>query len=85
MASKQYTDEFKAEAAKQVAQRGFAVAEVAKRLGVSSHSLYHWSTRPRAKPWRAHPRGRCCARTRTQPRCAEIAMTTWWLRAFSVH
>ncbi len=34
MASKQYTDEFKAEAVKQVTQRGFAVAEVTKRLGV---------------------------------------------------
>lgn len=33
MASKQYTDEFKAEAVKQVTERGFAVAEVAKRLG----------------------------------------------------
>nr|KAJ9622941.1 hypothetical protein H2204_011421 [Knufia peltigerae] len=31
MASKQYTDEFKAEAVKQVTERGFAVAEVAKR------------------------------------------------------
>jgi len=41
-ASKQYTAEFKAEAVKQVTERGFAVAEVAKRLGVSSHSLYQW-------------------------------------------
>lgn len=38
MASKQYTEEFKAEAVKQVTERGFAVAEVAKRLGVSSHT-----------------------------------------------
>ena len=42
MTSKQYTDEFKAEAVKQVTERGFAVAEVAMRLGVSSHSLYQW-------------------------------------------
>lgn len=39
MAAKQYTDEFKAEAVKQVTHRGFAVA---KWLGVSSHSLYQW-------------------------------------------
>lgn len=42
MISKQYTDEFKAEAVKQVTKRGYPVAEVAKRLGVSSHSLYEW-------------------------------------------
>ncbi len=42
MTSKRYMDEFKAEAVTQVAERGVAVAEVAKRLGVSSHSLYQW-------------------------------------------
>lgn len=42
MSSKQYTDEFKSEAVKQVTERGFPVAEVAKRLGVSAHSLYEW-------------------------------------------
>ena len=42
MASNQYTDEFKAEAVKQVTERGFAVAEVAKRHGVSPHSVYQW-------------------------------------------
>jgi len=33
MASKQYTDEFKAEAVKQLTERGFAVVEVSRRLG----------------------------------------------------
>jgi len=42
MSIKQYTDEFKAEAIKQVTERGFPLAEVAKRLGVSTHSLYAW-------------------------------------------
>ena len=42
MVSKQYTDEFKAEAVKQVTERGFRVADVAQRLGVSTHSLYEW-------------------------------------------
>lgn len=42
MVSKQYTDEFKAEAIKQITERGFRVAEVASRLGVSTHSLYEW-------------------------------------------
>ena len=42
MSSKQYTDEFKIEAVRQVTERGFKVAEVAERLGISTHSLYAW-------------------------------------------
>ena len=42
MASKRFTDEFKADAVKQVSERGYPVTEVAERLGVSSHSLYGW-------------------------------------------
>jgi transposase len=42
MANKRYTAEFKAEAIKQVSERGYPVAEVAERLGVSIHSLYAW-------------------------------------------
>ena len=41
--SKQYfTDEFKIEAVKQITERGRPVADVARALGVSSHSLYAW-------------------------------------------
>jgi transposase len=42
MSSKRYTDEFKVEAVRQVTDRGFKVAEVAERLGVTTHSLYAW-------------------------------------------
>ncbi len=42
MSSKRYGAEFKAEAVKQVTERGYKVAEVAERLGVSIHSLYAW-------------------------------------------
>ena len=42
MSSKRYTLEFKAEAVKQVTERGYSVTEVAARLGVSAHSLYKW-------------------------------------------
>jgi len=42
MSSKRYTDEFKIEAVRQVTERGFKVAEVAERLGVTTHSLYAW-------------------------------------------
>jgi len=37
-----FIEEFKLEAVKQVVERGFGVADVSKRLGVSSHSLYAW-------------------------------------------
>lgn len=36
------TDDFKRDAVAQITERGYPVAEVAKRLGVSQHSLYVW-------------------------------------------
>lgn len=42
MSSKRYTDEFKIEAVRQVSDRGFKVAEVAERLGVTTRSVYAW-------------------------------------------
>lgn len=45
MSRPRYTEEFKIEAVKQVVERGHRVAEVAERLGVSGHSLYHWIKR----------------------------------------
>lgn len=42
MSNSRYTEEFKIEAVKQVADRGHSVADVATRLGVSGHSLYQW-------------------------------------------
>lgn len=37
-----FTDEFKRDAVAQIVERGYSVAEVSKRLGVSQHSLYGW-------------------------------------------
>ena len=42
MSTQRLTPEFKEEAVKQVTERGYSVAEVAGRLGVSTHSLYKW-------------------------------------------
>lgn len=50
MSGKRYTDEFKAEAAKQVLEHGRSVREVATRLGVSAHSLYAWVREQRKAP-----------------------------------
>ena len=42
MGKPNYTEEFKRDAVRQVTDRGYPVAEVAARLGVSGHSIYGW-------------------------------------------
>ena len=42
MSSKRYTPEFRTEAVRQVTERGYRVTEVARRLGVSKHTMYQW-------------------------------------------
>ncbi|EIC2573343.1 transposase [Vibrio parahaemolyticus] len=45
MSSKRYPEEFKIEAVKQVTEKGHSVADVANRLGTTTHSLYAWVKR----------------------------------------
>lgn len=47
MSNTQYTAEFKAEAIKQVIDRGHTVVEVAARLGLPKHTLYDWVQKAR--------------------------------------
>ena len=42
MSGLRYTEEFKRDAVAQVTDRGYSVREVAKRLGISTKSLYDW-------------------------------------------
>ena len=42
MSGKRYPEEFKIEAVKQVVDRCYSVAEVARRLDITTHSLYAW-------------------------------------------
>ena len=42
MSNQRYSPEFKDEAVRQVIERGHHVADVAKNLGISQHSLYKW-------------------------------------------
>lgn len=42
MSTQRFSPEFKQEAVRQVVDRGYSVAEISARLGVSSHSLYKW-------------------------------------------
>ena len=42
MGAPRFTPEFKEEVVRQITERGYSVAEVSDRLGVSAHSLYKW-------------------------------------------
>ena len=42
MGKPNFSDEFKRDAVAQIIDRGYRVAEVSRRLGVSPHSLYAW-------------------------------------------
>ena len=42
MSGQRYTDEFKIEAVRQITERGHSVPDVAKRIGVTTSSLYKW-------------------------------------------
>jgi transposase len=42
MSNQRYSPEFKDEAVRQIIERGYSVAEVSQRLGVSAHSLHKW-------------------------------------------
>ncbi len=44
-----YSEEFKSEATNQVIERGYSVREVAKRIGVTEHSLYRWVRQERER------------------------------------
>jgi transposase len=57
MASKRYTDEFKAEAVKQVTERGFAVAEVAARLGSHPTAFCQWLRKAKREALAGTPEG----------------------------
>ncbi len=45
MSDKRYTEEFKREAVRLIVEQGHSVAEVASRLGTTTHSLYAWKKR----------------------------------------
>lgn len=42
MNAQRYPEEFRIEAVKQILEHGHSAADVSRRLGVSTHSLYKW-------------------------------------------
>lgn len=75
MRNARYTSEFKAEAIKQVTERGHAVVEVSKRLGVSDKSLYLWlkQSREQVSP---NPQGMISLKQELMRTKAELRRTT---------
>lgn len=45
MGKPRFSEDFKRDAVHQIVERGYPVAEVSQRLGVSTHSLYAWVKR----------------------------------------
>lgn len=45
MGKANFTEDFKRDAVVQITERGYPVAEVAARLGISKYSLYEWRKR----------------------------------------
>ena len=59
MGKANFSDEFKRDAVAQITERGYPVAEVSKRLGVSPHSLYAWKKKfGSASGWLQAPAGK---------------------------
>jgi transposase len=50
MTNQKYPQEFRDEAVRQVLERGYAVKDVAKNLGVPAHNLYKWLKQVRPQP-----------------------------------
>jgi transposase len=50
MGKPNFSDEFKRDAVAQITERGYPVAEVSQRLGVSKHSLYAWKRQFAQRP-----------------------------------
>ena len=50
MSKSNFSEEFKRDAVRQITERGYPVAEVSQRLGVSPHSLYEWKKKLSSMP-----------------------------------
>ena len=76
MSNSKYTAEFRAEALKQITERGHSVQDVAKRLGVSDKSLYLWLKQQREQSHPAHQAGDDALKLEINRLKAELKRTT---------
>lgn len=72
MAKGNFTEEFKLDAIRQITGRGYSVADVSKRLGVSTHSLYGWMKRYAAPPVTTAKDGQVCEIRRLKQELARV-------------
>lgn len=76
MSNSKYTAEFRAEALKQITERGHSVQDVAKRLGVSDKSLYLWLKQQREQSHPVHHAGDDALKLEINRLKAELKRTT---------
>ena len=71
MGKVKFSDDFKRDAVAQITERGYPVAEVSRRLGVSQHSLYGWKKKF-SQPYGGDDKDaeirRCQRRSKSQPK-----------------
>ena len=74
-----YTDEFNVEAVSQVTERGHSVADVARRLGVTAHSLYAWMKCQAMAPDQRARGARICSQSpeSRDAKCKRIEKNRW--------
>ncbi|MQB07896.1 hypothetical protein DXT91_28045 [Agrobacterium tumefaciens] len=58
MSKSNFSEEFKRDAVRQITERGYPVAEVWHRLGVSQHSFYEWKKKFAGSNRQGQRRGR---------------------------
>jgi transposase len=71
MGTPRFTPEFKEEAVRKITERGYSVAEVSDRLGVSTHSLYKWLRAIKPDNSEQHARESEILKLWTQLKCTE--------------
>ena len=89
MGNSKFSDDFKHDAVHQITKRGYSVADVSRRLEVSTHSLYAWVKRHSKST--GNPTGRDKAtgvrrlKTSAKPSCAttyvikeKVVVQTGW-------
>ena len=72
MGKANFTEDFKRDAVLQITERGYPVAEVAARLGISKYSLYEWRKRY----------GKPVAVARDDDQAAEVRAGSVYLNSF---
>ena len=81
MSKSNFTEEFKRDAVRQITERGYPVAEVSQRLGVSQHSLYEWKKKFAASNAKGNDEAEEIRRVSSCP--GNTAFSLWSMKAMA--